>query len=53
MPRVGVTTCAVRSTARAGRRPALQAGSAITAGTPADLDGPGARGLVRRIMAIP
>ncbi len=31
MPRVGVTTRAVRSTARAGRRPAFQAGGAITA----------------------
>ncbi len=31
MPRVGVTTCAVRSTARAGQRPAFQAGGAITA----------------------
>ncbi len=31
MPRVGVTTCAVPSTARAGRRPAFQAGGAITA----------------------
>ncbi len=31
MPQVGVTTCAVRSTARAGRRPAFQAGGAITA----------------------
>ena len=31
MPRVGVTTCAVRSTARAGRRPAFQAGDAIKA----------------------
>ncbi len=31
MLRVSVTTCAVRSTARAGRRPAFQAGGAITA----------------------
>ena len=38
MPRVGVTTCAVRSTARAGRRPAFQAGGAIRSpGRPAGL----------------